>query len=54
MLGFSEEGEVSPRSYRKSVKNRAAAAGRFRILLQNAHRQAMPGCTPSPRGLRSP
>ena len=43
-------GEVSPRSYGKSVKKRAAAAGRFRILLQIAHRQAMPDCPPSPRG----
>ena len=41
------EGEASPRSYWKSVKKRAAAAGRFRILHQNAHRQAMPDCTPS-------
>ena len=39
-------GEVSPRSYGKSVKKRAAAAGRFRILLQIAHRQAMPDCPP--------
>ncbi len=46
---FKKEGEASPRSYRESVKNRAAAAGRFRIILQNAHRQAMPVCPPSPK-----
>ena len=37
-----KEGEVSPRSYRESVKKRAATAGRFRINHQNAQRQAMP------------
>ena len=47
---FKKDGEASPRSYRESVKNRAAAAGRFRIILQNAHRQAMPVCPPSPKG----
>lgn len=44
------KGEVSPRSNRESVKNRAAAAGRFRIFHQIAHIRAMPGCTPSPKG----
>ena len=46
-VDVSKVGEASPRSYWKSVKKRAAAAGRFRILHQNAHRQAMPDCTPS-------
>ena len=40
-------GEVFSRSYRESVKKRAATAGRFMILHQNAHRQAVPVCTPS-------
>ena len=50
-------GEVFPRSYGESVKKQAAAAGCFRIDQQNAHSQAMPDCTPSPKGgtpLKSP
>ncbi|SEP85252.1 peptide/nickel transport system permease protein [Treponema bryantii] len=44
------KGNGFPRSNRESVKNRAAAAGRFRIFHQIAHIRAMPGCTPSPKG----